>query len=482
MSDNILIDEFGFREYDARWLFPDSINELGIESVGKGFGTQVINKVKNPTVIVGHDYRSYSENVKKNFVKGLLSTGCNVKDIGLCLSPTVYLSQFKLNSDAVAMITASHNENGWTGIKMGIEKGLTHCKDEMSELKNIVLNQKFTKGEGKFEEVKEFNKVYIEELSKTKLKKKLKVVAACGNGTAGIFAPKILRSIGCEVIELDCNLDYTFPRYNPNPEDMEMLHEIAKCVKKNNADVGFGFDGDGDRVGVIDNSGNEIFADKIGLLIARNISNQHKNSKFVVDVKSTGLFMNDEILNKNNCKTIYWKTGHSYIKRKVNEDKAIAGFEKSGHFFFNQPLGYGFDDGINSAIQVCNLLDNQNKKLDDLIKSLPKTFQSPTMGPFCKDEEKYGVIDEMIDKINKLKDNEFKIKGLKINNILTVNGIRFSLEDGSWGLIRASSNKPSLVVVTESPTSDELKKEIFYFIDKLLQETGKIGEYDQKIN
>ena len=443
MSEKILIDEFGFREYDARWLFPDSINELGIESVGKGFGTQVINKVKNPTVIVGHDYRSYSENVKKNFVKGLLSTGCNVKDIGLCLSPTVYLSQFKLNSDAVAMITASHNENGWTGIKMGIEKGLTHCKDEMSELKNIVLNKKFTKGEGKFEEVKEFNKVYIEELSKTKLKKKLKVVAACGNGTAGIFAPEILRGIGCEVIELDCNLDYTFPRYNPNPEDMEMLHEIAKCVKKNNADVGFGFDGDGDRVGVIDNSGNEIFADKIGLLIARNISNQHKNSKFVVDVKSTGLFMNDEILNKNNCKTIYWKTGHSYIKRKVNEDKAIAGFEKSGHFFFNQPLGYGFDDGINSAIQVCNLLDNQNEKLDVLIKSLPKTFQSPTMGPFCKDEEKYGVIDEMIDKINKLKDNEFKIKGLKINNILTVNGIRFSLEDGSWGLIRASSNKPS---------------------------------------
>ena len=482
MSDKIVIDEFGFREYDARWLFPDSINELGIEAVGKGFGTQVVNKVKNPTVIVGHDYRSYSENVKKNFVKGLLSTGCNVKDIGLCLSPTVYFSQFKLNSDAVAMITASHNENGWTGIKMGIEKGLTHCKDEMSELKDIVLNQKFEKGEGRFEQIKEFNKVYIDELSKTKLKRKIKVVAACGNGTAGIFAPDILRGIGCEVIELDCNLDYTFPRYNPNPEDMVMLHEIAKCVKTNNADVGFGFDGDGDRVGVIDNKGNEIFADKIGLLIARNISNQYKNSKFVVDVKSTGLFMNDEVLKKNNCETIYWKTGHSYIKRKVNEDKAIAGFEKSGHFFFNKPLGYGFDDGINSAIQVCNLLDNQNEKLDLLLKSLPKTFQSPTMGPFCKDEEKYGVIDDMINKINKLKDDEFKIKGLKINSILTVNGIRFSLEDGSWGLIRASSNKPSLVVVTESPTSDEIKKEIFYFIDKLLQKTGKIGEYDQKIN
>tara|TARA_B100000989_G_scaffold297709_1_gene284408 strand:- start:3762 stop:5324 length:1563 start_codon:yes stop_codon:yes gene_type:complete len=476
------IDPFGFREYDARWLFPESINELGVEAVGKGFGTQVIRKIKNPTVIVGHDYRSYSENVKKNFTRGLLSTGCNVKDIGLCLSPTVYFSQFKLNSDAVAMITASHNENGWTGIKMGIEKGLTHCKDEMTDLKNIVLNENFLSGSGKYEEIKNFNEIYINELSKNKLKKKLKIVAACGNGTAGIFAPNILRGIGCEVIELDCNLDYTFPRYNPNPEDMKMLHEIAKCVKDNNADVGFGFDGDGDRVGVIDNDGNEIFADKIGLLIARNISNYYKNSKFVVDVKSTGLFMNDEVLTKNNCKTIYWKTGHSYIKRKVNEDNAIAGFEKSGHFFFNNPLGYGYDDGINSAIQVCNLLDNQKYKLNVLIDKLPKTYQSPTMGPFCKDEDKYKVIDDVIEKIFKLKNESTKINGKKIIDILTVNGIRFSLEDGSWGLIRASSNKPSLVVVTESPTSNELKKEIFYFIDKILQETGKIGDYDQKID
>ncbi len=481
MSNHKKIDPLGFREYDARWLFPESINEEGIESVGKGFGTQVISQIKNPTVIVGHDYRSYSENVKKNFVKGLLSSGCNVKDIGLCLSPTVYFSQFKLNSDAVAMITASHNENGWTGIKMGIEKGLTHCKEEMSDLKNIVLNETFSEGSGKYENIKDFNKIYIDELSKNKINKKLKVVAACGNGTAGIFAPDILRGIGCDVVELDCNLDYTFPRYNPNPEDMEMLRQIAKCVKENKADVGFGFDGDGDRVGVIDNKGNEIFADKIGLLIARDISNRYKNSKFIVDVKSTGLFMKDDILKKNNCETIYWKTGHSYIKRKVNEDNAIAGFEKSGHFFFNKPLGYGFDDGINSAIQICKLLDNQGKNLDDLINALPKTFQSPTMGPFCKDDEKYDVIDNIILKITELKEKKIKIAGQDITNILTVNGIRFTLKDGSWGLIRASSNKPSLVIVTESPTSNKVKKEIFYFIDKILKETGKIGEYDQKI-
>ena len=311
--------------------------------------------------------------------------------------------------------------------------------------------------------------------------KKIKTIVACGNGTAGIFAPDILRSIGCEVIELDCNLDYTFPKYNPNPEDLKMLHAISKAVKDNNADIGFGFDGDGDRVGIIDNKGNEIFSDKIGLLIARNLSVKHSSSKFVVDVKSTGLYAKDKILLKNNCETIYWKTGHSHIKRKVNSENALAGFEKSGHFFFNKPLGYGYDDGINSAIQVCHLLDNKSKMMSEIIDELPNTYQSPTMAPFCKDEEKYQVVDDLIKQIEEIKNNKTEIDNQVIKEILTINGVRFSFDDGSWGLIRASSNKPSLVIVTESPTSDERKKKIFNFIDDLLQKTGKIGEYDQKI-
>ncbi len=481
MSETIKIDPYGFREYDARWLYPKNINGAGIREVGKGFGTQIIQNIQIPRVAVGYDYRSYSEEVKDNFVEGLLSTGCNVEDIGLCLSPTIYFSQFDLNCDAIAMITASHNENGWTGIKMGIKKGLTHCYEEMKELKEIVLNKKFKIGKGSYKRIDNFKVKYIEHLSRNKIKKKLKIVAACGNGTAGIFAPEILRNIGCEVIELDCKLDFNFPKYNPNPEDLKMLHEISKCVKENNADVGFGFDGDGDRVGVIDEKGNEIFSDKIGLLIARDISKKYPKNKFVVDVKSTGLFENDIILKENNCETVYWKTGHSYIKRKVNEENAIAGFEKSGHFFFNNPLGYGYDDGINSAIQVCKLLDNEKLKLSNLISSLQKTYQSPTMGPFCRDDEKYDVIKEIIEKIKNLKENGKKIDNQDITNILTVNGVRFSLTDGSWGLIRASSNKPSLVIVTESPTSDERKKKIFYFIDDLLQKTGKVGEYDQKL-
>jgi phosphomannomutase/phosphoglucomutase len=482
-SKNININKNGFREYDARWLYPKDINLEGIKNLGIGLGTQITNRTKkNPRVIVGHDYRSYSEEIKRSLTKGLIESGCKVEDVGLSISPMVYFAQFELNADAIAMVTASHNENGWTGVKMGIEKGLTHAPEEMNELKDIVLNQKFNFDKGSYKEIKGFKDIYINNLiSKNKIKKKIKAVVACGNGTAGAFAPQILKGIGCEVIELDCNLDFTFPKYNPNPEDLEMLHAIAKAVRENNADVGFGFDGDGDRVGVIDNKGEEIFSDKIGLLIARNLAPKYKGSKFIVDVKSTGLFAKDKILKENNCETIYWKTGHSHIKRKVNQTEALAGFEKSGHFFFNNPLGYGYDDGINSALQVCHLLNDQNKKMNEIINDLPKTYQTPTMAPFCKDEEKYLVVEDLIKQVELLKIKNTKIDNQTITDILTVNGVRFSLEDGSWGLIRASSNKPSLVVVTESPTSNERKKKIFDFIDNLLQKTGKIGEYDQKI-
>ena len=481
--ENSHININGFREYDARWLYPKDINQEGIKNIGKGLGSQIISKTnKSPRVIVGHDYRSYSEEVKQKLIEGLVSTGCNIEDIGLVLSPTTYFAQFKLNADAVAMVTASHNENGWTGIKMGIEKGLTHSPKEMSELKKIVIEEKFIKGKGSCKKIKKFGEIYIDELKKNKIKNKIKAVVACGNGTAGIFAPKIIKGIGCEVIELDCNLDHTFPKHNPNPEDLKMLHSLSESVKKNGADIGFAFDGDGDRVGVVDEKGDEIFSDKIGLIIARHLSDQYKNSKFIVDVKSTGLFERDAKLAANSCETIYWKTGHSYIKRKVNEEKALAGFEKSGHFFFNEPLGLGYDDGILSAIQVCKMLDSKiPKKISDLLNELPTTYQSPTMAPYCADEVKYEVVKIITEKFKILLKNKHKISEKLITEILTVNGIRFTLDDGSWGLVRASSNKPSLVVVIESVQSKMDMKAIFDFIDKLLKETGKVGSYDQKI-
>ena len=482
-TDDVHIDPFGFREYDARWIYPENINQEGLKIIGLGLGSQIISKTnKSPRVIVGHDYRSYSEEVKKKLIEGLINAGCQVEDVGLALSPMVYFAQFNLNADAVAMITASHNENGWTGIKMGIKKGLTHSENEMKELKDIVFKKKFIYGNGSYKKIENFKDIYISNLTKNKIKNKIKTVVACGNGTAGVFAPKVLKDIGCNVIEVDCNLDYNFPKYNPNPEDLKMLRALGNAVKKNKADIGFAFDGDGDRLGVVDEKGHEIFSDKIGLLLARNLSSNNKNSKFIVDVKSTGLFKNDDVLKKNSCETIYWKTGHSYIKRKVNKEKALAGFEKSGHFYFNKPLGLGYDDAIMSAIQVCKLLDkNLPKKISNLLNELPITYQSPTMAPHCNDAEKYKVIDIITNKFKELFKKKIRIAGKIIIEILTVNGIRFTLEDGSWGLVRASSNKPSLVVVIESVESVNDIKVIFTFINKLLKATGKIGQYDQKI-
>jgi phosphomannomutase/phosphoglucomutase len=308
------------------------------------------------------------------------------------------------------------------------------------------------------------------------------VVAACGNGTAGAFAPELLQRIGCEVVPLDTELDHTFPRYNPNPEDMAMLHAIRDKVLETGADVGLGFDGDGDRCGVVDNQGNEIFADKIGVMLARDISALHKNALFLADVKSTGLFMTDPVLIKTGAKTEYWKTGHSYMKRRSNELGALVGFEKSGHFFFNKPFGRGYDDGLVSAIAICDMLErNPDKKMSELKRALPKTWGSPTMSPHCPDEIKYRVVDEVVKRFEAAKAKGEPVAGQKIRDLVTVNGVRVTVEDGSWGLVRASSNKPELVVVVESPVSEQRMRDMFEAMDSVLRTHPEVGAYNQKI-
>jgi phosphomannomutase/phosphoglucomutase len=479
-----LVKPTGFREYDARWLFPQEINLQGLNLIGLGLATLAGRQGVPKRFVVGHDYRSYSAGVKQAVIMGLLAGGAEVHDIGLALSPMAYFAQFELGVEGVAMVTASHNDNGWTGIKMGFHRPLTFGPDEMTALKNVVLNGEVqTAPGGKYVFVPDLAERYMKALSnRSRLKRKLKVVAACGNGTAGPFAPKVLEAIGCEVVPLDCDLDYTFPRYNPNPEDMKMLHAIADAVKKNNADVGLGFDGDGDRCGVVDNEGHEIFADKVGVMLARDLSAQHANAVFVADVKSTGLFMTDPVLIANKAKALYWKTGHSYMKRYTHEQKALVGFEKSGHFFFQPPLGKGYDDGLVAAIAVCDMLDrNPGKSLADLKNALPKTWGSPTMSPHCADEAKYGVVDKVTAQLKELADKGGMVAGQKIRDLVTVNGVRVTLQDGTWGLVRASSNKPELVIVVESPVSEANMRAIFADIDGRLAKFPEVGEYNQKI-
>jgi phosphomannomutase/phosphoglucomutase len=479
-----MVKPTGFREYDARWLFEKEINLMGVQALGMGLGTLIREMGVRPEIVTAHDFRSYSAAIKYALVSGLLAVGCKVHDIGLALTPMAYFAQFALDVPCVAMVTASHNDNGWTGVKMGANRPLTFGPDEMTRLKEIVLGASFAlHGGGAYTFVEDFPARYIADLTgRPKLKRKLKVVCACGNGTAGAFAPQVLEAIGCEVVPLDTTLDYSFPRYNPNPEDMAMLHAIRDAVLASGADVGLGFDGDGDRCGVVDDTGEEIFADKIGVMLARDISARHPNAQFVVDVKSTGLFVTDPVLQANGARTDYWKTGHSYMKRRTHELGALAGFEKSGHFFFNEPFGRGYDDGLVSAIAICDMLDrNPGRKLSDLKAALPKTWQSPTMSPHCADEVKYGVVELVVQHFAEARAAGDKVAGQQVRDLVTVNGVRVTVEDGTWGLVRASSNKPELVVVVESPVSEARMRAMFGAIDAVLRMHPDVGAYNQTI-
>jgi len=485
-----LVKPTGFREYDARWWFngighekAPELNYTGVQALGFGMATLFHELGVEPKVVTGHDFRSISQPIKNALILGMTQGGCEVLDVGLALSPMVYWAQFELDAACCAMVTASHNENGWTGVKMGADKPLTFGPVEMGRLKEIVLGGHFQpRAGGGHYRVDGIREKYIASTSEgVKIKCPLKVIVACGNGTAGAFAPDALRAMGVDVIEMDCNLDNTFPKYNPNPEDVKMLHEMAKAVKEHGADIALGFDGDGDRCGVVDNTGQEIFADKIGLMLARDLSKEYPNAKFVVDVKSTGLYKTDPVLKENGATVDYYKTGHSYIKRRTNELDALAGFEKSGHFFFRPPIGLGYDCGLIAAKAILEMLDrNPDKTMADLNSELGVAYTSLTMSPHCDDEIKYGVIDKMVAEYQAL--NGTTILGRKVVDVNTVNGARVTLEDGSWVLVRASSNKPELVVVVESMTSEDDMRALFH--DEVKPRLGKhpeVGAYNQEI-
>jgi phosphomannomutase/phosphoglucomutase len=479
-----LVKPTGFREYDARWLFGTELNLMGVQALGLGLGTLIHELGVRPHLVTGHDFRAYSMSIKQALANGLMAAGVTVHDIGLALSPMAYFAQFALDVPCVAMVTASHNDNGWTGVKMGVDRPMTFGPTEMSRLKDIVLgNLGKPRAGGGHHYVPDFPEVYMRDLTdRPKLKHPIKAVAACGNGTAGAFAPRILEALGVEVIPLDCELDHSFPKYNPNPEDLEMLHAMRDAVLEHGADVGLGFDGDGDRCGVVDDEGEEIFADKVGVLLARDLSALHPEATFVVDVKSTGLFMTDPVLIANGVKADYWKTGHSYMKRRVNESGALAGFEKSGHYFFNRPVGRGYDDGLVSAIAILDMLDrNPGRKLSELKRALPKTWSSPTMSPHCADEAKYGVVTAVVKHFEEVAAAGRPVAGQVIRDLVTVNGVRVTVEDGSWALVRASSNKPELVVVVESPVSEARMRDMFALVNEVLAGHPEVGAYNQTI-
>ena len=475
-----MIAPTGFREYDARWKYPEQINLPGVTALGLGLGTQMIGRGIAPVIAVGNDYRDYSLSIKNALILGLMQAGIHVKDIGPALSPMAYFAQFHLDAPAVAMVTASHNPNGWTGVKMGFERPLTHGPEEMDELRSIVLEGRgIPRDGGRCEFVDGVKEAYLDDLAGDfRMSRPLKVVCATGNGTASAFAPDLFQRIGVEVVPLHTGLDYNFPNYNPNPESLEMLHDMSRAVIASGADLAIGFDGDGDRCGVVDDEGEEIFADKVGVILARELASLYPGSTFVVDVKSTGLFLSDPELQKHGIKADYWKTGHSHMKRRVKELGALAGFEKSGHYFLAEPIGRGYDCGLRVAVELCKLMDrNPGKSMSDLRRALPMTYATPTMSPYCPDADKYAVLSRITEKLGTMD----QLAGRKIARIVTVNGARVILDNGAWGLVRASSNTPNLVVVCESPESDAEMRAIFAALDAVIRTEPLIGDYDQTI-
>jgi phosphomannomutase/phosphoglucomutase len=477
-----MIAPTGFREYDARWRFPGEINLIGVQALGLGLATQIHEMGVRPRVAVGCDYRAYSLQVKQALVLGLIAGGAEALDIGVGLSPMAYFAQFHLDAPAVAMVTASHNPNGWTGVKMGAEPPLTHGPDEMARLRDIVLGGLgVARPGGSWRPVAGVREAYLDDLAGDfRLSRPLKVVCACGNGGAGLVAPELLRRIGAEVVELHCTPDYDFPHYNPNPEALEMLHDMARAVRESGADLALGFDGDGDRCGVVDDEGEEIFADKVGVMLARDWIGLHPGATFVADVKSTGLFASDPAL--AGARIDYWKTGHSHMKRRVKALGALAGFEKSGHYFLAPPIGRGYDCGMRVAVEICRMLDrNPGRSMSDLRRALPRTWATPTMSPFCPDTEKYAVGARVVARLEAMAAAGEALAGRRIAEVITVNGARVMLEGGAWGLVRPSSNTPNLVVVCESPNSEAEMRAVFAALDAVLRDEPLVGDYDQKI-
>jgi phosphomannomutase/phosphoglucomutase len=432
-----------FREYDIRGLVDEKqMNDRSVEFIGKGFGTLLKRKGVSDCV-VGFDARSYSEGFKDALVKGLTSTGVNVKDIGLATTPLSYFAQYHLQTKGVAMVTASHNPNGWSGFKLGYDYSTTLLPHDIKELYALIESEDFEEGEGKVSR-HEVLQAYIDDLvARVELKKKMKVVVNSRNGSASIVMPELLKRAGVEVVEQFCSVDFDFPNGNPNPSLEAMLAETADKVKEEKADLGLAFDGDGDRIGFVDEKGKTIYPDRVLILLARLILEKKPGAKIVFDVKSSQALPED--IEVHGGVPIMWKTGHSHIKQKGKEVGAALAGERSGHIFLYDNY-YGFDDAAIVSLKLLEYVSAQDQPLSAIMAGTPQYVTSPVIHAHCADEVKYQVVEKIVEKFKK-----------KFEKVIDVNGARVVFDDG-WGLVRASSNVPDLVLVFEAKTEERVKE------------------------
>ncbi|WP_459928119.1 phosphomannomutase/phosphoglucomutase [Desulfosporosinus burensis] len=450
-----------FREYDIRGrVNEEELNDESVALLTKAFST-FLDRVSIKRVVVGYDNRSYSEGFSEVAINTFVKMGFEVFDIGLSLSPVAYFAQYHLKSPGVMMITASHNPNGWSGFKLGHGYSKTIGPDEVKELYKIIESQDFISEEklGTRSKVS-VRDAYIEAItSRIHIESDYapRVVIDAGNGGAGLFAYEVFQNIGCSTFQLNCDPDTSYPHYFPNPSDLEARKRLAEMVVHPyiNADIGISFDGDGDRIGVVDENGENIWSDKILIILARQLLERKKGAKIVFDVKCTQGLIDD--ITKRGGIPIMWKTGHSYIKAKMHSEEAELAGERSGHIFMGDDY-YGFDDAIFAAAKLVEYISHVKKSLSEIVEDLPQYFTSPEIKAHCADTVKYKVIEQVVSDFKK----EYG------DNVIDINGARVVFADG-WGLVRASSNLPELVLIFEAKTKERLFEIRQIFKEKLNQ-------------
>lgn len=441
-----------FREYDLRGReSEDELNDESVYHIARGFGA-FITKLGLTECVVGNDSRTTSESFHDQAIKGLTESGINVVDIGTASTPMSYWSQYHLNVKGLFMVTASHNPAGWNGIKLGTDLSKTLLTAELQEVYDIIEKEEYVNGQGSVRKAEIFQAYKKDLLSRAAITKKFKVLVNTGNGTAGLFYPELLKEAGCEVVEHYTDVDPSYPHYTANPDGTAMMDDTGKQTVANNCDFGFAFDGDGDRLGVVDEKGNTIWPDRYIILLSRLVLSKHPGAKIVFDVKVSEALPED--IKAHGGVPIMWKTGHSYIKAKLQEEQAAMAGEMSGHIFFVDDF-YGFDDAAFAALKFLEFMSTQDKPLSEIVDSTPYYISTPTIQVTATDEEKYHVVDALV--------KEFKEEGYNVNDI---NGARVYIDEG-WGLVRASSNTPTLVLRFEAKTQEGLEKIKTIFKEKL---------------
>jgi len=437
-----------FREYDIRGKVSDNeLCEANIYRIVRAYA-KFLHKRNIDSAIVGYDNRKCSPGFADAAIKALLDLGINVKFVGLSISPSVYFAQYLLKCEGAVMITASHNPDGWSGFKLGKGYSKTLGPEDIKEIYQSTLEDNGEKlaVQGTYEEV-DVRQQYVDEVvSRIKMgENKPKIVIDAGNGGAGLFAYEIFQKLGCITFQLNCDPDIEYPHYFPNPSNLKAREKLREMVlhKYIKADIGIGFDGDGDRIGVIDENGKDIWSDMVLAILAKQLLEKKPGSKVVFDVKCSKAL--EEVITKNNGNAIMWKTGHSYIKSKLHEENAELGGERSGHIFVGGDDYYGYDDAVFVAAKLVEYLSNNYKTVSDIINEFPKYVTSPEIKTHCADEIKYKIVELLV--------NEFKER--YPNKVIDINGARVQF-DGGWGLVRASSNLPEIVMIFEAETREKL--------------------------